>query len=88
MNLYEYERAKSFTDLGPMAWKFSSFNILTKQKCERKVQGVPQSKAAAHPRHEEEEETEQNQTSANQTNIRKAQRLALSSLSEVIAMLC
>ena len=31
--------------------------FLKKKKKERKVQGVPQSQAAAHPRHEEEEET-------------------------------
>ena len=28
------------------------------QKCKRKVPGVPQSKAAAHPRQQEEEETD------------------------------
>ena len=40
------------------------------KKGKRKVQGVPQSQTAAVPRHQEEEET-QNQTSANRTNVRK-----------------
>ena len=31
--------------------------IIEKKKGKRKVQGVPQSQAEAHPRHEEEEET-------------------------------
>ena len=52
----------------------------------RKVQGVPQSQAAAHPGHRGRG-NRQIQTSANQTNARKALRLALSSPSEVIAML-
>ena len=52
------------------------------KKGKRKVQGVPQIQAAALPRHQEE-----NQTSANRTNVRKALRSALSSPSEVIAML-
>ena len=47
---------------------------------------MPQTQAAALPRHEEEEET-QNHTSANRTNLRKALRLALYFPSEVIAML-
>ena len=50
------------------------------KKGKRKVQVVPQSQAAALPRH-------QNQTVANRTNARKTLRLALSSPSEVIAML-
>ena len=53
----------------------------------RKVQGVPQSQTTALPRHQEEEETDKTKTSANRTNVRKAPRLALSSTSEVIAML-
>ena len=48
---------------------------------------MSQSQAATLPRHEEEEETDKNQTSANRTNVRKALRLAISSPSEVIAML-
>ena len=48
---------------------------------------MPQSQAAALPRHQVEEKNRQNQTSANRTNERKALRLALSSPSEVIAML-
>ena len=55
-------------------------------KGKRKVQRVPQSQTAALPRHQEEEETE-NSKSTNRTNVRKALRLALSSPSEVIAML-
>ena len=54
------------------------------KKGKRKVQGVPQSQTAALLRHQEEID---NQTSANGTNVRKALRLALSSPSEVIAML-
>ena len=49
--------------------------------------GVPKSQTAALPRHQEEEETDKTKTSANRTNVRKALRLALSSPSEVIAML-
>ena len=45
-------------------------------------EAVIESQTAALPRHQEEEET-----STNQTNVRKALRLALSSPSEVIAML-
>ena len=53
------------------------------KKGKRKVQGAPQSQAAVLPRHQEEEETR-----ANQTNVqKKTLRLALSSPSEVIAML-
>ena len=56
----------------------------------KKVQGVPQSQTAAIPRHQEEEETDKTKQNANRTNVRKAlsfPRLALSSPSEVIAML-
>ena len=65
-------------------------HIYDRKKNKREVQGVPQSQTAALPRHQEEVETDgnrQNQTSANQTNVRKALRLALSSPSELIAML-
>ena len=55
------------------------------KKGKRKVHEVPQSQTAALPRHQEEEETDK--TSANRTNVRKALRLALSTQSEVIAML-
>ena len=44
----------------------------------RKVQGVPQSQAAALPGHQEERKQKKNQTSANQTNVRNVLRLALS----------
>ena len=64
------------------------------KKGKRKVQGVPQSQTAALPRPQEEEETDKSkqgnrqiQTSTNRTNLRKALRLALSSPSEVIAIL-
>ena len=56
------------------------------KKGKRKVQGVPQLQTAALPRHQEEG-NRQIQTSTNQTNVRKALRVALSSPSEVIAML-
>ena len=68
-------------------------------KAKRKVQGVPQSKTAALPRHQEEEETdkpkqaqiEKKKKKKKKKNVRKALkaklRLALSSPSEVIAML-
>ena len=36
----------------------NEINSDLKKKGKRKVQGVPQSQAAAHPRHEEEEETD------------------------------
>ena len=39
-------------------WCFMSFTILFKIKIREKVQGVPQSQAAALPRHQEEEETD------------------------------
>ena len=48
---------------------------------------MPQSQTAALPRLQEEEETDKHQTNANRTNARKAQRLALSFPSEVIAVL-
>ena len=47
------------------------------KKGKRKVQGVPQSQTAALPRHQEEKENRQNETSTNRTNVRKAIRLAL-----------
>ena len=46
-------------------------NLIKKGK--RKVQGVPQSQAAAHPRHENEEDTNKNQ-SAYRANVQKALR--------------
>ena len=57
------------------------------KKGKRKVQGVPQSQAIALPRHQEEEEIDKSKTSNNQINVRKALRLAISSPSEVIAVL-
>ena len=48
---------------------------------------MPQSQTAALPKYQEEEETDKTKTSTNRTNVRKALRLALSSPSEVIAML-
>ena len=49
---------------------------------------MPQSQTAALPRHQEEGETDKtNQISTNRTNVQKALRLALSSPSEVIAIL-
>ena len=43
------------------------YNLYRKDK--GKVQGMPESQAAALPRHQEEEETDKNQTSANRTNV-------------------
>ena len=40
-----------------------TYNDRNSKKGKRKVQGVPQSQAAAHPRHEEEEETERTKSS-------------------------
>ena len=51
----------------------------------KKVQGVPQSQTAALPRHQEE--TDKSKQAQIEKNVRKALRLALSSPSEVIAML-
>ena len=54
----------------------------------RKVQGVPQLQAAGHPRHQEDEETDKTkQAQIEQTYEKKTLRLALSSPSEIIAML-
>ena len=53
----------------------------------RKVQGVPQSQTAALPRHQEEEETDKSKQAQIEQNVRKTLRLALSSPSEVIAIL-
>ena len=58
-----------------------------KTKGKRKVQGVPQSQIAALPRHQEEEETDKSEQAQIEKNVRKALRFALSSPSEVIAML-
>ena len=55
------------------------------KKGKRKVQEVPQSQAATLPRYQEEEETDKNQTTSNQTNLRKALRLALSSPNKLTA---
>ena len=54
--------------------------------CVYKGKSLPQSHGAALPRHQEEE-NRQNQTSANRTNVWNALRLALFSASEVIPML-
>ena len=51
----------------------SIYAIFNDQKGKRIVQGVPQSHAASLPRHQEEEEIDKTQTSANRTNVRKAQ---------------
>ena len=48
---------------------------------------MPQSQIAALPRHQEEEVTDKSQQAQIEQNVRKALRLALSSPSEVIAML-
>ena len=55
------------------------------KKGKRTAQGVPKSQAAAHPRHEDKEET--NKTKQAQIEQTLALRLALSSPSDVIAML-
>ena len=59
-------------------------NSKSPKKGKRKVQGVPQSQTAQTPRGRG---NRQIQTSTNQTNVRKALKLALSSPSEVIAVL-
>ena len=48
---------------------------------------MPQSQTAAFPRLQEEEETDKTKQAQIEQNVRKALRLALSSPSEVIAML-
>ena len=53
----------------------------------RKVKGVPQSQTAALPRHQEKEETDKTKQAQIEQKKRKASRLALSSPSEVFAML-
>ena len=58
-----------------MIWRFDLF-LQEGKKGKRKVQGVPQSQAAALPRHQEEEETDKTkQGQIEQT--KKAPRLAL-----------
>ena len=60
----------------------------TWKQVNRNVQGVPQSQAAAKPRHEEEETKDKNQRMQNkQTNAREAHRPAFSSPSKVTTML-
>ena len=45
--------------LSPFCGTYSDQSIpIQKQKGKRKIQGVPQSQAAAHPSHDEEEETD------------------------------
>ena len=56
----------------------------TTKKGKRKVQGVPQSQTAALPRPQEEEETDKSKQAQ---TVRNTLRLALSSPSEIIAIL-
>ena len=65
--------------------KSSRSDILKKVK--RKIQGVPQQQAATLPRHQEEEETDKTKQAQLEQTYEKHFRLALSSPSEVIAML-
>ena len=57
------------------------------KKGKRKVQGVPQSQTAALPRPQEEEETDKSKQAQTEQTYEKALWLALSSPSEVIAIL-
>ena len=77
----------TFIDFIIHIFYLSRGTIFPTRKGNRKVQGVPQSQTAALPRHQEEEDIDKNQTSANRTNVGKALRLALSFPSEVITML-
>ena len=55
-----------------------------RKKVNRKIQGVPQSQAAANPWHQEEEKKDRNLRVPNkQTNAQEAHRPALSSTSDV-----
>ena len=47
-----------FYHYGIRGWGLRSRNASLKKKGKRKVQGVPQSQAVAHLRHEEEDETD------------------------------
>ena len=69
--------------------KFSRISYLhSMKKGKRKVQGVPQSQIAALPRHQEKEKTDKSkQAQIDQTYEKHYLRSALSSPSEVIAML-
>ena len=58
-----------------------------RKKGKRKVQGVPQSQTAVLPRPQEEEETDKSKQAQTEQTYEKALRLALSSPSEVIAIL-
>ena len=61
--------------------RIRNFIVDTSDDIRSPGQGVPQPQIAVLPRHQEEDKT-----SANRTNVRKALRLALSFPSEVIAM--
>ena len=57
------------------------------KKDKRKVQGVPQSQTAALPRPQEEEETDKSKQAQTEQTYEKHKKLALSTPSEVIAIL-
>ena len=63
------------------------FYLVYNKKGKRNVEGVPQPQAAAIPRHQEEEETDNTKQAQIEQTYEKLLRLALSSSSEVIATL-
>ena len=69
-----------------LCFRFDALTVLEK-KGKRKVQGVPQSRTRSPSQTPRGRGNRQIQISTNQTNIRKALRLTLSSPSEVIAIL-
>ena len=83
MDIYLHTKFQVATMIGTM--KSTSYKYLKKKKGKRKVQGVPQSQTAALPRPQEEEETDKSKQAQTEQTYEK--HLALSSPSEVIAIL-
>ena len=72
---------------GLKTYTFTAQIYALPKRSKRKVQGVPQSQTAALPRHQEEEETDKTKQAQIEQTYQKAPRLALSTPSEVIAIL-
>ena len=86
LDLSAPEEAYSRNARASVSLKFGFEGIFN--KVNRKVKGMPQSKTATNPRHQEEEKRDKNIHAQNkQTNVREAQKPAPSSSSEMIKML-
>ena len=67
-------------------WEWVNKSNWNEKSVNRKVKGVPQSQAAAKPRHHEEEKKDKNQRVKNkQTNAQEVHRPTLCSPNEVIS---